>query len=863
MFGTKPLIRHWPACAVIILTASLTGWAWQTSRRSVDKDDRTRFDHWLTQTRSAIAGRLSAYEGSLFGFHGIFSADSRVEVSEFHDYVEALAIRRLYPAIDEVAYVAYVPAEHLNKFIKETQAVGSAFQILPAGARPDYFPVEYSDHVGPAAFAPGQDLGANAVQRQGLEQARDSAAPTLFLPSDLATGASDFRPLLCLAVYHREKPHGTVLERRAALQGWIVAPLKMASLFDGILGDTQATPSHDFDLEVFDGPVADVTRVIYDDDHIMHSGNANDRPTCTQQFNAQFGGRTLTLSAFTSPSFDLISNHAQPTAVLVGGLTLSTLLCALVWSLHNTQRRATALADKMTQALQQSHEAVKVANQAKSAFLANMSHEIRTPMTAILGFADMMLKPGESLSDRHDALQVIRRNARHLLDLINDILDLSKVEAGKMTVEKLNCDLIQIVSEAISMIRSRLVEKELQFKLGSYGPVPHFIQTDPLRLRQILINLLGNAAKFTPSGEVRLMVSVKAIPGGGSTVQFEVSDTGIGMSQEQIPLLFQPFSQADDSTTRKFGGSGLGLNISQRLATMLGGSIVARSTVGVGSTFTLCVEGGPLEGAQMVAGLTESVLDKADGDQPLPETKISGRILLAEDGRDNQRLISIHLRHAGAEVAVAANGRIAVEMVRREKFDLILMDMQMPELDGYGATSELRRRGFTMPIIALTAHAMAEDRRKCIESGCSDYLTKPIDHELLLQTIARHLPSTGEPEKKDEPIRSTLAGMARMKEAISEFIGDLPANVASLEHLLQGQNWADLRILVHQIKGAGGGYGFAPISDVAATAELALKGDNPLETAARTVQELVTLIRQVEGYEPAKEVLVAAENSPH
>ena len=463
-------------------------------------------------------------------------------------------------------------------------------------------------------------------------------------------------------------------------------------------------------------------------------------------------------------------------------------------------------------------ERAEQANRAKSAFLANMSHEIRTPMTAILGYADTMLEPDQTLSDRQDSLQIIRRNARHLLDLINDILDLSKIEADRMTVEKVRTDLPQLLCDVVSLLRPRAVEKGLEFKFSVDGPIPRHIETDPLRLRQVLLNVLNNAVKFTTRGRVGLQVRYSPGDAGGR-VFLVIDDTGIGISREQLDRLFRPFSQADESTTRKFGGTGLGLTISKRLVGLLGGEIGADSRPGAGSVFTVSVPAGNVEDREMVDNVSESLFQPLGDNASTPKWDLRGRVLLVEDGPDNQRLISLHLRRAGLDVTVAENGRVGVDAVlgaatAGEPFDLIVLDMQMPELDGYGAASELRRRGHTLPIIALTALALAEDREKCLAAGCTAYLTKPVDKNLLLGVVSRHLnqKSMG-PQPEAAPadlIQSSFAADLDMKEILGEFVAKLPERVDELGRLLSGGNLDELRRAVHQLKGAGGGYGFPP-----------------------------------------------------
>lgn len=542
---------------------------------------------------------------------------------------------------------------------------------------------------------------------------------------------------------------------------------------------------------------------------------------------------------------------------------------------------------RTNQQLTSAKDRAEAASQAKSNFLANMSHEIRTPMTAIIGYADMMLEPDQTISDRQDCLQVVRRNARHLVDLINDILDISKIEAEKMTVERVRASFPQLVLDVVSLMRPRAAEKELDLRMHFEGPTPEHIFTDPTRLRQILMNLTANAIKFTERGFIELVI--QCTPAADSSlIRIAIRDTGIGMTPEQVSRLFQPFMQADNSMTRRFGGTGLGLAISKKLSRLLGGDVTVSSAAGVGSTFTVSLDGGPLDGIKMIEGLTETMLlpQPATPDPNLP-IHLAGKILLAEDGLDNQRLISSHLRRAGAEVTIAENGRIAVDLVRRESFDILILDMQMPELDGYGAASELRRRGFSRPIIALTAHAMAEDRTKCIRAGCTDYLTKPIDKRLLLSTVRDYLdlsrqqaasPLAAEGasavlnEEIEQPIapaeQTAVVPTSNTGEIVSQFLGDkdmtavisdfvtgLPAQVAKLHGLVESNNLAELRRAVHQLKGAGGGYGFPQITQFALQAENELKATTGelTENVLGRVNELVDLIRHVSGYDPRSE----------
>jgi len=397
--------------------------------------------------------------------------------------------------------------------------------------------------------------------------------------------------------------------------------------------------------------------------------------------------------------------------------------------------------------LQRARATADAANVSKSEFLANMSHEIRTPMTAILGFAET-IADNVTDSESIEAIATVRRNGEHLLDIINDILDLSKVESGKLAVEIIKHNPAEIVSEVASLVKVKIENAGLAFDVEYMDAIPETIQTDPTRLRQILINVVGNAIKFTKVGGVRLIARLVESE-NQSLMQFDVLDTGIGMTPEQSASLFQPFAQADLSTTRHFGGTGLGLTISRQLAQMLGGDVVlVKTEKGAGTHFRITIATGPLDEVSRTLRPTTIASEHiSKPSKDYPQESLDGyRILLAEDGPDNQRLIAFVLRKAGAEVAVASDGKRAMEsaLAARDEgnpYDTILMDMQMPIMDGYEATRALRENDYDGPIIALTANAMAGDRQKCLDAGCNDYQMKPIDRRALIGGILDQIES--------------------------------------------------------------------------------------------------------------------------
>jgi signal transduction histidine kinase/CheY-like chemotaxis protein len=384
------------------------------------------------------------------------------------------------------------------------------------------------------------------------------------------------------------------------------------------------------------------------------------------------------------------------------------------------------------------------ANRAKSEFLANMSHEIRTPLTAILGYTDLLTDSQPRAPEQGVAENVatIKRAGEHLLAVVNDILDISKIEAGKLKLDQTECDLPALLTDVETLLRPKVESKNLSLMVRLVTPIPRTVQTDPTRLRQILLNLAGNAVKFTQQGQVEISVAVVG-KDLDTKLYVYIQDTGVGMTADEAVRIFTPFTQADASVTRRFGGSGLGLAICRRLAVLMGGNInLERTALDAGSLFRLVLPLNAISGTQWTAALSGA---KTATTTTRTTAKLRGRVLLAEDGLDNQLLIASYMRKAGIELDVAANGRLALEMLDaashgasadRTPYDLVLTDVQMPEMDGYTLARTIRERGERIPIIALTAHAMADDRARCIEAGCDDYISKPIDKALLLDKCA-------------------------------------------------------------------------------------------------------------------------------
>src|SRR5690554_717696 len=378
---------------------------------------------------------------------------------------------------------------------------------------------------------------------------------------------------------------------------------------------------------------------------------------------------------------------------------------------------------------------------AKSQFLANMSHEIRTPLAAIIGYGETLLEPDLSEQEKRSSAETVVRSGRHLLELVNDILDHSKIDANKLDVDVVPVNLPELLDEIRAFFEPRAREKGLEFRIVCDYPLPEQIRTDPTRYRQIIINLCANALKFTESGSISLVIRCDR---DAETLIARVVDTGIGMKPEQLERLFDPFAQGSSAISRQYGGTGLGLSISRRLAELLGGDIGVSSTYGEGSEFEVSISTGSLQQVHFLRDASE-FNQRRRAIAMVRAPRLSGKILCAEDNEVNRKLVSLLVARTGAELVHVANGAEALERVRRESFDLILMDIQMPVMNGRDATQAIREAGINTPIIALTANVMAEDIAEYRMAGCNEHLAKPIDKQRFYDVLARYLTQCPEP----------------------------------------------------------------------------------------------------------------------
>ena len=499
--------------------------------------------------------------------------------------------------------------------------------------------------------------------------------------------------------------------------------------------------------------------------------------------------------------------------------------------------------EKIQADLEHARDAAESANRSKSQFLANMSHEIRTPLNAVLGFTDLLQMGGDDgdPAKRREYLGLIHTSGEHLLGLINDILDLSKIESGKLEIEHVRCSPQQILADVVSVLRVRANEKGIALEYAWERGVPQTVEADPQRLRQLLVNLVGNSIKFTSEGYVRV-VGRMMNDEDHSLLAFDVIDTGVGIPKDKFEAIFDPFVQADNSVTRKFGGTGLGLAISRRIVEAMGGTLTVQSEVGKGTVFTATAEVKPSPETTLGDAAQSDVITAASRKTlPAAVEVPHGRVLVVEDGDTNRKLIDLILRRAGLDVVTAENGKLGVDAALAGPFDLILMDMQMPVMDGYTAARTLRDHGMKLPIIALTAHAMSGDEQKCRVAGCSGFMTKPIHADLLLKTAAaaisewqsrcgagcqpacdgadgRH--ENNKADWQSAPCAATADAIfselptddADLREIVAEFVDCLHVKLPAMQEAHARGDLAELARLAHWLKGSGGSAGFPALT---------------------------------------------------
>lgn len=454
-------------------------------------------------------------------------------------------------------------------------------------------------------------------------------------------------------------------------------------------------------------------------------------------------------------------------------------------------------------------------NSAKSDFLSFMSHEIRTPLTSIIGFSENLLDYNQSMEERLEAIHTIINSSNHLLQLINDVLDISKIEAGRLKTDEIETEIVVLMKEVASIVRALITNKNINFIVQCAKQVPKVVTTDPLRLKQILINVISNAIKFTEHGTVILELNYDT---EHNDLSFTIIDTGVGMTSEQKENLFNAYGQADISTARQYGGTGLGLYLSKNLAQRLGGGIHVDSQQGVGTVFTIKVSAGKI--GELVVLQEHELNEAVFSNVEKLDAKLSGKVLLADDVLENQKLIAHYVKDMGAEIDIASNGLEAVEMAEANDYDLILMDIRMPIMDGIGAIRQLRAKGNKVPIVSLSANNMSEDQARYLSAGFNASISKPIVRMAFKQVLVTYLKPAASKSGDEAPIYSSLLeSEPDFIDIINMFLQRLPELIQKISDSFESGDWALLKEELHRVKGVAGNYGYNDLMKLVAKGE--------------------------------------------
>jgi signal transduction histidine kinase/CheY-like chemotaxis protein len=729
-----------PAVLIICLAFTLFMAVW--SHRTLKADQIERFHRASDGVQEAVEERLRIYENVLFATRGLFSGSDIVSREDFHDFIQTLGLHERYPGFQGIGYTVRLKADEVPALERRMRSEGlSQFHVWPKDQCREYFSIVFIEPLDwRNQRALGFDMFSEPVRREAMARAQDTGAPAASGKVTLVQETTtDQQPgfLIYVPIYKKGLPTSTVEERRRALTGFVYSPYRATDLFNRISSEVHDRhPS--LHIHIYDGSEIQSQNLLF-------SSSENE----TEQFGAKslgetrsllVAGRPWTMRVTAGPGFVVPTAWAFPYFIFALGTAISLLIFSIL-----------RFATQMNRQLIESQQKAEEANVAKSRFLATMSHEIRTPLGVITGFAELALDPAAKPQEVTDYLRTIRRNGQQLAVLIGEVLDLSKIEANRIEIEKVRFSFPELLEEIVSSLDVRARERGITLCLRTDQPIPEWITTDEVKYRQILTNLIGNAIKFTEKGGVQVIPRLLSPPEPDTLITLEVivEDTGIGISRESQKALFRPFSQADSSMTRRFGGTGLGLALSRELARALGGDVELKfSEPGRGSIFSVRVLGGRFQGlwtkslqgeagagVAAASGSNENVnLHSAPVD---PKAALANtKVLVVDDSDDNQTLIGRYLRGSGIEqVDLAENGEQAIEKASREPYDVILMDIQMPVLDGHAATARLRANGYRKPIIALTAHAFKEERERALRGGFTAYLTKPVNRKVLIESI--------------------------------------------------------------------------------------------------------------------------------
>lgn len=730
----------------IIFLLGVTVFSWNLTKTTTYERNLAAFKTLSKDSEQALTHRIESYRQSLDSGAALFAASDQVTLKDWKTFVSILKIEDTLPGINGIGYIEPVLRSRESEYVKILSKRGvNGFTVHPRTQWSEILPISYIEPISTNKEAVGLDIGFETNRRSAAYRARDTGKATItkriFLVQDKAKSAGF---LLLRPIYQPGRLLNSVSQRRAAFRGWIYAPFIASRFMQGLT----ASQGTNFDITVHDRDSTDETQLIFG------SEVGTEKPLSSQYSVTEtlpIMGQQWTVSWYSTPEFERSVGTKEPMFVLIGGLALILAFSTLVifyarreaYVKDEVKSKTQILVDKEREIVNALNVA-EAATGAKSKFLANMSHEIRTPMNGVIGFTQL-LDDGTLNETQQKYVRLISDSGSSMMTLLNDILDISKVDSGSMAITPEPTDVPHLLNSCVKLFSPNAEEKHLKILVDMDKSLPHWAKVDGFRLRQIVMNLLANAIKFTESGYITMSAHFTEIhqseqaDGRCSELHISVADTGVGIASERQNAIFEPFIQEDDSTARKYGGSGLGLTISKQLIELMGGSIQMTSQIGRGSKFTVNI---PVErlAQKISANLIES---PTNTETPGKSAVIAKRILVVEDHAVNQVLIGEMLSKLGYDYELAVDGAEAVAMIRKaeiaeNQYDLALMDLQMPYVGGIKATRMVRGHGIdanALPIVALTANAFDQDVERCIEAGMQAHLAKPLAIEDLRNAV--------------------------------------------------------------------------------------------------------------------------------
>lgn len=730
----------------VILLLGVTIFSWNLTKAKTFERNLAAFTTLSKDSEQALTHRIETYRQSLDSGAALFAASNLVTLEDWKTFVSILKVEETLPGINGIGYIEPVMRPREREYLESLSARGVyGATVHPQTNRSEILSISYIEPISTNKEAVGLDIGFEANRRSAAYMARDTGKATItkriFLVQD-KTKSVGF--LLLRPIYQPGASLDSVSRRRAAFRGWIYAPFIASRFMQGLT----ASQGTNFGIVVHDGVSPSKAELIFESEAGSDQSH-NSQYSVTKTLPIM--GQRWTVSWNSTSEFESSVGTKEPMFVLIGGLALilgfSTLVIFFArreaYVKDEVRSKTQILVDKEKEIVR-ALKVAEAATGAKSKFLANMSHEIRTPMNGVIGFTQL-LDDGTLSETQQKYVRLISDSGSSMMTLLNDILDISKVDSGAIAITPEPSDVRYLLNSCVKLFSPNAEEKQLELVLDLAENLPHSVKADTFRLRQIVTNLMANAIKFTESGYITISADFEEIDQSRKTddcdgeLHISVADTGIGIAPDRQDAIFEPFVQEDDSTARKYGGSGLGLTICKQLVDLMGGSIRMESHISSGSKFSIIIPVGRIE-----QKASENVIAfSTNPDAPCKKAIVAKRILVAEDHDINQVLIGEMLTKLGYEYELAVDGAEAIAMIRKAaveeaQYDLALMDLQMPYVDGIKATRMVREHGIdakALPIVALTANAFDQDVARCIEAGMQAHLAKPLAIEDLRKAV--------------------------------------------------------------------------------------------------------------------------------